>query len=216
MIDIEKQENQLIKNESDIKYRIGILAVQGAFTEHAKMLDNLGGVEHFQIRQKRDMERHFDGLILPGGESTVMGKLLKELDLFETLDHLISKGLPVFGTCSGLILLARKISNDSHACFKSMTLTVKRNAYGRQTGSFRTCADFSGIGIIPMVFIRAPYIEEVFGDVDILSTVAGHIVAARQGNQLATAFHPELTDDISVHQYFMEIVKQNMISILSC
>ncbi|MHB8963326.1 MAG: pyridoxal 5'-phosphate synthase glutaminase subunit PdxT [Saccharofermentanales bacterium] len=188
--------------------KIGILAVQGAFAEHEQMLDLVGGVDHFQIRQKKDLEQSFDGLILPGGESTVMGKLLKELGLFEPLDFLIKKGLPVFGTCAGLILLAQKTSNDSHVYFKSMSLTVKRNAYGRQLGSFRTDEEFLGIGTIPMVFIRAPYIEKVFDNITILSTVGGHVVAARQGNQLVTAFHPELTNDTSVHQYFIEIVKQ--------
>ena len=187
--------------------RIGILAVQGAFAEHEQMLNLIGGVDHFQIRQKKDLEQSFDGLILPGGESTVMGILLKELELFEPLDLLIKNGLPVFGTCAGLILLAQKTSNDSHVYFKSMSLTVKRNAYGRQLGSFQTDAEFFGIGTIPMVFVRAPFIEDVFGDVDILSKVEGRIVAARQGNQLVTAFHPELTEDISVHRYFIKIVK---------
>ncbi len=187
--------------------RIGILAVQGAFAEHEIMLDRLGA-EHFQIRQKRDLEQPFDGLILPGGESTVMSKLLRDLDLFEPLKSLIKSGFPVFGTCAGLILLAEKVSNDDRKCFGTMALTAKRNAYGRQLGSFKTNSDFQGIGNIPMVFIRAPYIEEVMGNTRILSVVDEHIVAARQGNQLATAFHPELTTDVSVHRYFTEMIKQ--------
>ncbi|MEI6578750.1 MAG: pyridoxal 5'-phosphate synthase glutaminase subunit PdxT [Eubacteriales bacterium] len=188
--------------------RIGILAVQGAFAEHEKMLDTLGA-EHFQIRQKSDLERLFDGLIIPGGESTVMVKLLRELDLFKPLVKMIKEGLPVFGTCAGLILLAEKLSNDDRTCFKTMSITAKRNAYGRQLGSFETIAEFDGLGNIPMVFIRAPYIEDVFDDAEILSTVDGHIVAARQGNQLATSFHPELTNDNSVHRFFLGIVKHH-------
>ncbi len=188
--------------------RIGILAIQGAFAEHADMLDLLGGVEHFEIRQKKDLEQPFDGLILPGGESTVMGKLLRELELFDSLTLLIKEGLPVFGTCAGMILLAEELLSETQAYFRSMGIIVKRNAYGRQSGSFRTCGEFLGIGSIPMVFVRAPYIETAFKNVTVLSTVGGHIVAARQGSQLATAFHPELTGDPSVHRYFMDMVRQ--------
>ena len=187
--------------------RIGILAIQGAFAEHAAMLDLLDGVEHFEIRQKKDLEQPFDGLILPGGESTVMGKLLRELELFEPMELLIDQGFPVFGTCAGMILLAKNLSNEQHAYFRSMDITVKRNAYGRQSGSFATREEFLGIGNIPMVFIRAPFIETVFENAAVLSKVGGDVVAARQGNQLATAFHPELTKDPSVHSYFIDIVK---------
>lgn len=187
--------------------RIGILSVQGAFAEHEAMLDHFDIVDHFQIRQQKDLYQPFDGLILPGGESTVIGKLLKELDLFESIKQLIKNGLPVFGTCAGLILLAQNISNDEHVYFQSMALTAKRNAYGRQLGSFRVNAEFIGIGMVPMVFIRAPYIENVFENAVVLATVEGRIVAARQGNMLVTAFHPELTNDTSIHRYFIEIVK---------
>lgn len=117
--------------------RIGVLALQGAFAEHKKALADLD-VKTLEIRQKKDLEREFDGLILPGGESTVMGKLLKELNLFEPLREKIQKGLPVFGTCAGLILLAEKLSNDNHVYFGTLPVTVKRNAYGRQLGSFFT------------------------------------------------------------------------------
>lgn len=186
--------------------RIGILAVQGAFIEHERTLDRLG-VAHFEIRQKKDLDQLFDGLILPGGESTVMGKLLHELDLFEPLNTLIHSGFPVFGTCAGLLLLAKKISNDERSHFASMSLTAKRNAYGRQLGSFNITAEFKGIGHIPMTFIRAPYIEQIENNVQILAIVEEHIVAAQQGNQLATAFHPELTTNTCVHEYFLEIIK---------
>lgn len=184
---------------------VAILALQGAFVEHAAMLDRLG-VEHFEIRQLRDLDRPFDGLILPGGESTVMGKLLRDLGLFEPLRERIQAGLPVFGTCAGLILLARTVDGGV-PCFGTMDIAVKRNAYGRQLGSFYTEADCQGIGTIPMTFIRAPYIESVSGDAEILAVVEGNIVAARQGNQLVTAFHPELCSDLSVHQYFLNMIR---------
>lgn len=186
--------------------RIAVLALQGAFVEHAAMLDRLGA-EHFEIRQPRDLERPFDGLILPGGESTVMGKLLHDLELFEPLRDRIETGLPVFGTCAGLILLA-KIVEGGVPCFGTMDIAVKRNAYGRQLGSFYTEMDCKGIGRVPMTFIRAPYIQSVSGDAEVLASVDGNIVAACQGNQLVTAFHPELSADLSVHRYFLNIVDQ--------
>lgn len=184
--------------------RIAILALQGAFAEHAAMLDRLGA-EHFEIRQLRDLSDPFDGLILPGGESTVMRKLLRDLGLFEPLRERIADGLPVFGTCAGLILLAKSVDGGV-PCFATMDIAVKRNAYGRQLGSFyaeETCRD---IGKIPMTFIRAPYIEAVSGDAEVMATVDGNIVAARQKNQLVTAFHPELSDNLDVHRYYLEMV----------
>ena len=186
---------------------IGILALQGAFAEHAAMLDRLGA-EHFEIRQRRDLERSMDGLILPGGESTVMRKLLRDLDLLEPLKAKIEAGLPVFGTCAGLILLAKQVEGGT-PCFATMDIAVKRNAYGRQLGSFYTESFCKGVGTVPMTFIRAPYIEAVSGHAEILATVGGNIVAAREGNQLVTAFHPELSEDVSVHKYFLESMAKN-------
>lgn len=183
--------------------KIGILALQGAFAEHSSALARLG-TEHFEIRQLKDLQRTFDGLIIPGGESTVMNKLLHDLNLFEPLSKLIYDGLPVFGTCAGLILLAKEVDGGL-PCFASMNITAKRNAYGRQLGSFYTEEHFEGIGIVPMTFIRAPYIASVNGDTQILATVDGNIVAARQDKQLVTAFHPELNDDLSVHSYFLKM-----------
>ena len=183
---------------------VAILALQGAFAEHAATLDRLG-TEHFEIRQPRDLERPFDGLILPGGESTVMGKLLRDLDLFEPLRQRIQAGLPVFGTCAGLILLAKEVEGGT-PCFGTMDIAVRRNAYGRQLGSFYTEADCKGVGTVPMTFIRAPYIRSVSGSAQVLATVDGNIVAARQENQLVAAFHPELSDDLSVHRYFLTMV----------
>ena len=184
--------------------RIAVLALQGAFIEHEQMLEKLG-VPSFEIRQKKDLDRPFDGLIIPGGESTVQGKLMRELDLFEPLKRRIEEGLPVFGTCAGLLLLAKKIENDDRVHFATMNIKAMRNAYGRQLGSFFTRAEFKGIGEIPMTFIRAPYIDEVFGDAEILAEVNGKIVAAKQKNQLVTAFHPELNDDLRVHEYFLNM-----------
>lgn len=183
---------------------VAILALQGAFIEHERSLDGLG-VDHFEIRQKADLDRPFDALIIPGGESTVIGKLLRDLEILSPLRDRIEKGLPVFGTCAGLIVLAKNVIGGVPS-IATMDITVKRNAYGRQLGSFYTEDRFDGLGDIPMTFIRAPYIDSVGEGVEVLSEVDGRIVAARQGRQLVTAFHPELTDDLSVHRYFLEEV----------
>ncbi|MDY4666386.1 MAG: pyridoxal 5'-phosphate synthase glutaminase subunit PdxT [Prevotella sp.] len=196
--------------------RIAVLALQGAFLEHEKMLGRLG-VDFFEVRQKADWDVAKDGLIIPGGESTTQGKLLNDLQLMPLVRDSIQKGLPVFGTCAGLILLAKHIQGTSKAAkalynIGTMDITAQRNAYGRQLGSFATKAPFQGIDrTVKMVFIRAPYITDVDKNVQVLARVDGNIVAARQGNQLVTAFHPELTDDTSVHEYFLkEIVASTL------
>ena len=178
--------------------RIAILALQGAFIEHEQMLQQLG-VETFEIRQIRDWQQPKDGLILPGGESTVQMRLLKELSLFAPVRRAILDGLPVFGTCAGMILL-------SEGYLGTMDIRVRRNAYGRQLSSFHTTSRVEEIGDnIPMTFIRAPYIEDVLSNrCTILSEIDGHIVAACQGRQLATAFHPELDNDLRIHQFFLQ------------
>ena len=190
--------------------KIGILALQGAFEEHEQVLKALD-VETVQIRNQQDWETHadLDGLILPGGESTVMGKLLHDLDLFEPIKTKINAGLPVFGTCAGLILLAKTIVGDQTKHLASMDINVARNAYGRQLGSFVTNADFKGIGEIPMVFIRGPIIETIGPEVEILAQVNGAIVAAKEKHMLVTSFHPELTGDTRVHTYFLEMISQS-------
>lgn len=188
--------------------KVAVLAVQGAFIEHEKILSELG-IDTFEIRQKKDLLKDFDGLILPGGESTVMGKLLKELDMFDIIKEKIQKGLPVFGTCAGLILLAEKLSNDEKVYFATLPVTVKRNAYGRQLGSFYTEEEVLGIGKVPMAFIRAPYIESVGKDVEVIAKVDGNIVGVRYKNQLGISFHPEVTKDTRIHQYFIEICKKS-------
>ena len=180
--------------------RIAVLALQGAFIEHEQMLERLG-VKTFEVRQQSDWHRPKDGLLLPGGESTVQMRLLRDLGLFDPIRNAILDGLPVFGTCAGMILLS-----EGH--LGTMHMRVLRNAYGRQLGSFHTTGRVSGIGSdVPMTFIRAPYIEEVINrECEIISEVDGKAVAAVEGNQLATAFHPELDDDTRIHQYFLEMV----------
>lgn len=182
---------------------VAVLALQGAFLEHEQMLKKLGA-DYFEIRQKKDLDRSFDALILPGGESTVMRKLLLELDIYDALKEKILSDLPVFGTCAGLILLADEVEAGV-PCFATMNITAKRNAYGRQLGSFHTDAEFDGLGQVPMTFIRAPYIAQAGEGVEILAEVDGKIVAARQGRQLVTAFHPELDGDTRIHEYFLNM-----------
>ena len=171
--------------------KIAVLAVQGAFIEHEKKLETLGA-ECFELRQKKDLNTGFDGLVLPGGESTVQGKLLRELDMFDTLKDKIEGGMPVLCTCAGL-------TNDDHVYFGTLPVSVRRNAYGRQLGSFHTVQEFAGIGKVPMTFIRAPYIEEAKAGAQVLAEVDGHVVAVRSGNQFGMSFHPELDADNRIH-----------------
>lgn len=179
--------------------RIAILSLQGAFAEHEAMLRQLGA-ETFEVRKLSDWQQPKDGLIIPGGESTTQMKLLRELGLADVVKDAINEGLPVFGTCAGLIMLSQ-----SHLA--TMDIEAQRNAYGRQLGSFSTVHEVAEIGKdIPMTFIRAPFINRVYGKARELATVDGHIVAARQDNQLVTAFHPELTNDLRIHDYFLSIV----------
>lgn len=186
--------------------KIGIFALQGAFSEHRTALEKLG-VQTVEIRRREHFTDGLDGIVLPGGESTVQGKLLREEGLFFPVKEAIEGGLPVFGTCAGLILLAEKLSNDGNVYFACLRATVRRNAYGRQLGSFRADLGVKGIGSYPAVFIRAPFVEKVKKGVDVLARSGEEIVAVRQGNILATAFHPELTDDLRLHAYFLKMVR---------
>lgn len=186
--------------------KIGILAVQGAFIEHRHKMEALG-CQCVELRQKDDLNQTLDGLILPGGESTVQGKLLRDLDMFDTIRQWIMEGLPTLGTCAGLILLAEHLSNDEKRHFATLPVTVRRNAYGRQLGSFHTEEELAGLGTVPMTFIRAPYIESVREDVDVLARVDGNIVAVRYRNQLGLSFHPELDEDERIHRMFLEMGK---------
>lgn len=186
---------------------LAILALQGAFVEHQQMLSSIG-VDTLLIRNLEDWNRYLAlhphdgqfqhaGLILPGGESTAMMRILRDEHLLDPIRDAIRQGLPTFGTCAGMILL-----DDQH--LDVMDITVLRNAYGRQLGSFYTEHECQPLGIIPMTFIRAPYIQRAGQDVQILSVLEGHIIAARQGHILATSFHPELNDNPSLHRYFIE------------
>lgn len=188
---------------------IGVLALQGAFIEHEKVLQKLG-VATKEIRQKKDLEG-LDGLIIPGGESTVIGKLMEKLDLKEPLQKMINEGLPVLATCAGLILLAKKLIPEEKAHLQTMPITVKRNAYGRQLSSFITNGNIKEIKNFPMVFIRAPYIVEAPQE-GILATLDGHIVAYKYKNQIGLSFHPELTNDSRIHEYFLNLVRKNITS----
>lgn len=185
---------------------IGILAVQGAFIEHAHMIEQLGHTA-IQLRQRDDLEG-LDGIILPGGESTVQGQLLNKLDMMSDIRSMINNGLPVLATCAGLILLASHIADDTTVHIGTLPVTVRRNAYGRQLSSFITNADINGISSYPMTFIRAPYIESITDGVEVLATIDNHIVAAKYKNQLGLAFHPELTNDTRIHEYFLAMVKE--------
>ncbi|MBQ7462811.1 MAG: pyridoxal 5'-phosphate synthase glutaminase subunit PdxT [Bacteroidaceae bacterium] len=184
---------------------VAILALQGAFAEHEQMLQSLG-VKTKLIRNLEDWNKALpqresvEGAVIPGGESTAMMRIMKDEGLFEPVRQALLGGLPVMGTCAGLIMLDRNHLNV-------MDILAKRNAYGRQLGSFNTEGDFKGIGKVPMTFIRAPYIEEAGPDVEILASVEGKAVAARQGNMLVTAFHPELTTDTRIHELFLSMVK---------
>ena len=190
--------------------KIGILALQGAFAEHAKVLDKLG-VTSVQIRNLEDFQKHqsdLAGLILPGGESTTMSKLLRDQQMLIPIREAILSGLPVFGTCAGLILLSKEIISQEESHLATMDIVVERNAYGRQLGSFYTEAECKGVGQIPMTFIRGPIISSVGEGVEILATVDNQVVAAQEENMLVTSFHPELTDDARLHQYFINMCKE--------
>lgn len=181
---------------------IAVLALQGDFEEHEAVFKRLGAAT-CQLRQKRDLSRNYDALILPGGESTVQGKLLRELDMFDTIKEQICSGLPVMATCAGTILLARQILDDPTVHLGTLGISVRRNAYGRQISSFHTKADFAGIKDVPVSFIRAPQIEFCTPEIQVLSEHDGRICAVRQGNQLAMTFHPELGDDSRAAEYFL-------------
>ena len=184
-----------------------VLAVQGAFIEHEQRLRELGE-DCIELRQAADLARPFDRLVLPGGESTVQGKLLEELGMLEGLRARIEDGMPTFATCAGLILLARSLAaHDDRGTprLATMDITAERNAYGRQLGSFRALADCAGMPNVPMTFIRDHYITKAEPGVEVLAQVEGRIVAARQGSQLAVAFHPELDDDLRMHQLFLQM-----------
>lgn len=187
---------------------IGILGMQGAIAEHQEILLQIPHTKTRIVKTAKDLDC-IDGLILPGGESTAIGKLLDYFSLKEILQQKIISGLPVFGTCAGLILLAKNIENQTNTHLATMDITVKRNGYGSQLNSFSTNLLIPTIDKnmpIPLVFIRAPYITKTDKDVQILATLDNKIIAARQKNMLVSSFHPELTNDLRFHQYFLSMI----------
>ncbi len=197
------------------KKRVGVLAVQGAFIEHEHMLSRLGA-ECIELRQASDLKKGFDYLVLPGGESTAQGRVLRDLGMLDTLEAYIKEGMPVLGTCAGLILLAQDIDSyngdgslvdEQHnsTWLATLPVTVRRNAYGRQLGSFFARASFKGLGEIPMTFIRAPFITECKSGVEVLATVDERIVAVRYQNQIGVSFHPELDTHQGVHELLLSL-----------
>ena len=182
--------------------RIAVLALQGDFAEHEAVFHRLN-IPTCQLRQKSDLELDFDALVLPGGESTVQGKLLRELEMFDEIRSRIQNGLPVMATCAGTILLAQQLLDDPTVHLGTLGISVRRNAYGRQLSSFYTCGKFAGINDVPMSFIRAPQIEFCTPGVEVLAEHDGRITAVRQGNQLAMTFHPELGTDCRIAEYFL-------------
>ncbi|MFQ5987672.1 MAG: pyridoxal 5'-phosphate synthase glutaminase subunit PdxT [Dehalococcoidia bacterium] len=187
--------------------KIGVLAQQGAFSEHIALLRRLDA-EAFPVRLAKELEG-LDGLVIPGGESSTIGKLMKEYDLTEPVRGLAKEGFPILGTCAGMILLAKRVSGLNLEPLGAMDIEVRRNAFGRQVDSFETDLEIPVIGGPPFrgVFIRAPFIERAGDGVEVLARLPnGMGVAARQGNMVALAFHPELTNDLRLHAYFLSIV----------
>lgn len=187
--------------------RIGVLALQGAFREHIISLESLGlGVAATAVRLPEQLEG-LDGLIIPGGESTAISKLMAKYGMYEAIAEAHARGMAIWGTCAGLIIIAKSVVDgiEGQRGLELMDVVARRNAFGRQINSFETDLEFGG-ETIDGVFIRAPWIESVGPSVEVLATFSDHAVAARQGNLMATAFHPELTGDTTVHRYFVEQV----------
>ncbi|MDI3478037.1 MAG: pyridoxal 5-phosphate synthase pdxT subunit [Thermoanaerobacterium sp.] len=186
------------------KMRVGVLAIQGSVEEHIDKLKRLDGIIPVEAKDKETLKR-VDALILPGGESTAIGKMLDEFDLKDVIIELYRSGAPIWGTCAGMILMAKHIVNDDKVHLGIMDIKVRRNAYGSQLDSFTTKLSMPDVSKdeIDAVFIRAPYIEDVGENVKVLSRYNGKIVAAREGNLFATSFHPELTNDLSFYKYFL-------------
>ncbi|WP_373233436.1 pyridoxal 5'-phosphate synthase glutaminase subunit PdxT [Cohnella sp.] len=189
--------------------KIGVLALQGAVAEHIRLIEK-AGAEGVIVKRLEQLDE-LDGLIIPGGESTTIGKLMRRYGFLEGIRSFAGSGKPVFGTCAGLILLADEIDGQDEAHLRLMDMKVVRNAYGRQRESFETNLPIEGIDEpVRAVFIRAPLIERVGDGVRVLCEYQGSIVAARQGHLLAASFHPELTDDERMHRYFADMVTESL------
>ena len=191
--------------------RIGVLGFQGSVYEHVKSLHQIDGVLPIVVKTENDLSQ-VDGIILPGGESTTIGKLLRDFGLLDVLKNKIEAGLPVWGTCAGMILLAKQIMNQDDIYLGVMNITVRRNAYGGQLESFITRGIIEEVSSnpLPMVFIRAPWIEDCGENVHVLAKVNEKIVAAKKDNIIVTSFHPEMTNDLSFHRYFVNLVKHTI------
>ncbi|MCW2598510.1 MAG: glutamine amidotransferase [Frankiales bacterium] len=183
--------------------RVGVLALQGDVREHVAALTVAGAVP-VEVRRPTDLEG-LDGIVLPGGESTTMGKLLRIFELLGPLRSLLAGGLPAYGTCAGMILLASEIVDGrrDQELLGGLDITVRRNAFGSQVHSFEADLDVAGVGTVHGVFIRAPWVERAGPEVEVLASVGEHPVAVRQGHLLATSFHPELTGDERMHAFFV-------------
>ncbi|MGX9706997.1 pyridoxal 5'-phosphate synthase glutaminase subunit PdxT [Laceyella tengchongensis] len=191
--------------------KIGVLALQGAVREHIRLLE-LAGAEAVAVKRADELA-DLDGLVIPGGESTTIGKLMRQYGLREPIMRLHEQGKPIFGTCAGLIMIAKRVENLDEPHLDLMDIDVKRNAFGRQRESFEADLAIKGVAdVFPAVFIRAPYIEKVGEGVEVLSVIEDKIVAARQDRLLCAAFHPELTDDVRFHAYFVEMVRESMVT----
>ncbi|WP_281426390.1 pyridoxal 5'-phosphate synthase glutaminase subunit PdxT [Paenibacillus agaridevorans] len=187
--------------------KIGVLALQGAVAEHIRSL-KAAGAEALAVKRAQELDE-LQGLVIPGGESTTIGKLMRKYGFMDAIRSFSAQGKPVFGTCAGLIVLADAIEGQEEAHLRLMDMTVARNAFGRQRESFETDLPVKGIDeTVRAVFIRAPLIKSVGPEVDVLSTYNGEIVTARQGTLLAASYHPELTDDYRLHAYFVDMVKE--------
>ncbi len=190
--------NYMHQEDGSTMITIGVLDLQGAVIEHVDKINNISGATALRVKNVKDLE-DIDGIIIPGGESTTIGKLLRDFQMLSPLKSKIESGMPVWGTCAGMIILAKSI----------MGIEVRRNAYGSQLDSFITDEIVGGVSEekIPLVFIRAPYVEKAHEGIKVLCKLDEKIIACRENNMLATSFHPELTEDLSMHKYFYNMCK---------
>ena len=203
--------NYMHQEDGNAMITIGVLDLQGAVKEHVDKINNISGATALRVKNTKDLEA-IDGLIIPGGESTTIGKLLRDFHMLSPLKSKIENGLPVWGTCAGMIILAKSILGSDYNHLGVMDIEVRRNAYGSQLDSFITDEILEDVSeeTIPLVFIRAPYVEKVHEDVQVLCKLKDKIVACRQENMLATSFHPELTKDLTMHKYFYDMCMENL------
>lgn len=203
--------NYMHQEDGNVMITIGVLDLQGAVKEHVDKINNISGATALRVKNRADLEA-IDGLIIPGGESTTIGKLLRDFHMLSPLKSKIENGLPVWGTCAGMIIIAKSILESDYNHLGVMDIEVRRNAYGSQLDSFITDEIVKDVSeeTIPLVFIRAPYVEKVHEGVKVLCKLDEKIIACRQNNMLATSFHPELTKDLTMHKYFYDMCMENL------